>query len=58
MDLGEAVGKILIFCNIPQHGEALPEPCCIHHHAVVLTELISDDLLDWSPGNVIELNVC
>ena len=28
------------------------------HHAVVLTELIPDALLDWSPGNVIELYVC
>ena len=28
------------------------------HHAVVLTELIPDALLDRSPGNVIELNVC
>ena len=28
------------------------------HHAVVLTELLPDALLDWSPGIVIELNVC
>ena len=28
------------------------------HHAVVLTELIPDTLLDRSPGIVIELNVC
>ena len=28
------------------------------HHAVVLTELFPDTLLDWSPGIVIELNVC
>ena len=28
------------------------------HHAIVLTELIPDALLDWSPGNVIKLNVC
>ena len=27
-------------------------------HAVVLTELIPDTLLDRSPGIVIELNVC
>ena len=29
-----------------------------HHHAVVLTELFPDTLLDRSPGIVIELNVC
>ena len=29
-----------------------------HHHAVVLTELFPDILLDQSPGIVIELNVC
>ena len=28
------------------------------HHAVVLTELFPDTLLDWSPGIIIELNVC
>ena len=28
------------------------------HHAVVLTELIPDTLLDRNPGIVIELNVC
>ena len=28
------------------------------HHAVVLTELFPDNLLDRSPGIVIELNVC
>ena len=28
------------------------------HHAVVLTELLPDALLDRSPGSVIELNVC
>ena len=28
------------------------------HHAVVLTELFPDSLLDRSPGIVIELNVC
>ena len=28
------------------------------HHAVVLTELFLDALLDRSPGIVIELNVC
>ena len=28
------------------------------HHAVVLTELIPDTLLDQSPGIVIALNVC
>ena len=28
------------------------------HHAVVLTELFPDTLLDRSPGIVIELNVC
>ena len=28
------------------------------HHAAVLTELIPDTLLDWSPGIVIKLNVC
>ena len=28
------------------------------HHAVVLTELFPDILLDRSPGIVIELNVC
>ena len=28
------------------------------HHAVVLTELIPEALLDRSPGIVIELNVC
>ena len=28
------------------------------HHAVVLTELLPDILLDQSPGVVIELNVC
>ena len=28
------------------------------HHAVVLTELIPEALLDRSPGSVIELNVC
>ena len=28
------------------------------HHAVMLTELIPDTLLDQSPGIVIELNVC
>ena len=28
------------------------------HHAVVLTELFPDILLDRSPENVIELNVC
>ena len=28
------------------------------HHAVVLTELFPDALLDRSPGIVIELNVC
>ena len=28
------------------------------HHAVVLTEVIPDTLLDRSPGIVIELNVC
>ena len=25
MDLGETVGKILIFCNVPQHNSRLPE---------------------------------
>ena len=39
-------------------GEALPETRYIHHHAVVLTELIPEALLDRSPGIVIELNVC
>ena len=29
-----------------------------HHHAIVLTELFPDTLLDRSPGIVIELNVC
>ena len=29
-----------------------------HHHAVVLTELFPDTLLDRSPGIIIELNVC
>ena len=29
-----------------------------HHHAVVLTELLPDALLDRSPEIVIELNVC
>ena len=28
------------------------------HHAVVLTELFPDTLLDRSPGSVIELNMC
>ena len=28
------------------------------HHAIVLTELFPDTLLDRSPGIVIELNVC
>ena len=28
------------------------------HHAVVLTELFPDTLLDQSPGSVIELYVC
>ena len=28
------------------------------HHAVVLTELLPEALLDRSPGSVIELNVC
>ena len=28
------------------------------HHAVVLTELLPEVLLDRSPGSVIELNVC
>ena len=28
------------------------------HHAVVLAELFPNILLDWSPGIVIELNVC
>ena len=28
------------------------------HHAVVLTELLPEALLDRSPGCVIELNVC
>ena len=28
------------------------------HHAVVLTELIPEALLDRSPGSVIELYVC
>ena len=28
------------------------------HHAVVLTELFPDTLLDQSPGIVIELNMC
>ena len=28
------------------------------HHAVVLTELFPDTLLDRSPGIVIEVNVC
>ena len=28
------------------------------HHAIVLTELIPDTLLDRSPGIVIELNMC
>ena len=28
------------------------------HHAVVLTELFPDTLLDWSLGIVIELYVC
>ena len=37
-----------------------PTPVEHHHrhHAVVLTELIPDALPDWSPGNIIELNVC
>ena len=37
-----------------------PAPVEHHHrhHAVMLTELIPDASLDWSPGNVIELNVC
>ena len=29
-----------------------------HHHAIVLTELFPDILLDRSTGNVIDLNVC
>ena len=29
-----------------------------HHHAVVLTELLPEALLDRSLGSVIELNVC
>ena len=28
------------------------------HHAVVLTELLLEALLERSPGSVIELNVC
>ena len=28
------------------------------HHTVVLTELFPGTLLDRSPGNVIELNIC
>ena len=28
------------------------------HHTVVLTELLPEALLDWSPGCVIELYVC
>ena len=28
------------------------------HHAVVLTELLAEALLDRSPRSVIELNVC
>src|SRR4051812_28037424 len=28
------------------------------HHALVLTELLPETLLDWSPGSVIELYVC
>ena len=28
------------------------------HHAIVLTELIPDASLDWSPRDVIELDVC
>src|SRR3954471_15366629 len=28
------------------------------HHAVVLTELLPEALLDRSPGSIIELNVC
>ena len=43
-------------------GEFRRSPAAVvhqdRHHAVVLTELIPDALLDWSPGNVIELNVC
>ena len=37
-----------------------PAPVEHHHrhHAIVLTKLIPDTLLDQSPGIVIELNVC
>ena len=37
-----------------------PAPVEHHHrhHAVVMTELIPEALLDRSPGIVIELNVC
>ena len=41
---------------------SLAKPCrdprCFHHHAVVLTKLISGARLDRRPEIVIELNVC
>ena len=44
-----------------RRGRGLLRAAVVHqdrHHAVVLTELFPDTLLDQSPGIVIGLNVC
>ena len=54
------LSTILHLGHIVAEFRRSPAPVEHHHrhHAVVLTELIPDTLLDRSPGIVIELNVC
>jgi hypothetical protein len=59
-------GAALPLSNTPSSslelGEALPENCKLHHHAIVLPELSSppspSSLLDQGAGDITGLHVC
>ena len=59
MDLGETVGKILIFCNVPQHREVLGEKHVDDSCTQVVEELDASEVFGFvvvlgvrSPGLV------